>query len=158
SDRTSSALLYVRVEPGKKAFARANWPTIQNMMLYILDQHLKPVGTGITGELYISGDGLARGYLLRPHDSAERFIANPFSPVPGARMYRTGDLARFLENDNIEFLGRNDDQVKIRGYRVELGEIEAALRQNPALEDAVVVAREDHSGEKRLVAYVVGRQ
>jgi amino acid adenylation domain-containing protein len=131
---------------------------IQNMQLYILDKHLKPVAGGATGELYISGDGLARGYLRRPHDTAARFIANPFSQRPGARMYRTGDLARFLEDDNIEFLGRNDDQVKIRGYRVELGEIEAALRQNSALEDAVVVTREDTSGERKLVAYVVGRQ
>ena len=131
---------------------------IQNMQLYILDEQLNPVAGGMTGEIYISGDGLARGYFRRPDATAERFIANPFSETPGARMYKTGDLARFLADRNIEFLGRNDNQVKIRGYRIELGEVETALIQHPRVADAVVVAREATARDKKLVAYVVGEQ
>jgi amino acid adenylation domain-containing protein len=99
--------------------------------------------------------GLARGYLNRPESTAEKFIANPFSTEPGARLYKTGDLARYLSNGNIECLGRLDHQVKIRGFRIELGEIESHLRRHPAIQDVVVVAREDAPGDKRLVAYLV---
>jgi amino acid adenylation domain-containing protein len=123
--------------------------------IYILDQHGNPVPIGVHGQLHIGGPGLARGYLNRPDLTASVFVPDPFSAEPGARMYKTGDLARYLPDGNIEFLGRADQQVKIRGFRIELEEIEATLGQHPAVRQAVVLAREDAQGEKRLVAYVV---
>lgn len=131
---------------------------VDNTQTYILDTHLQPVPVGVTGELYIGGAGLARGYLNQPELTAERFVRNPFVEMPGARMYKTGDLARWMTDGNIEFLGRNDHQVKLRGFRIELGEIETKLTEHPGIREAVVLAREDVAGEKTLVAYYIGSE
>lgn len=134
---------------------------IANTQSYILDHTLRPVPIGVIGELYIGGDGLARGYLNRPELSAERFITNPFITVEDraalrpTQLYRTGDLCRYLEDGNIQFLGRIDHQVKIRGFRIELGEIEAILLAHPSIQEAAILAPEDELGNKRLVAYFV---
>jgi amino acid adenylation domain-containing protein len=127
---------------------------IANTQVYILDSHLRPVPIGVPGELYIGGDGLARGYLNQPELTTFAFIPNPFSDKQGARLYKTGDLAHYRPDCNIEFLGRIDEQVKIRGFRIELGEIEALLNQHPAVREAIAIAK-DVSGNKRLVAFVV---
>jgi amino acid adenylation domain-containing protein len=126
---------------------------LANVQVYLLDNALRPVPIGIAGELYIGGPGVARGYLNRPELTAQRFIPNSFSEVPGARLYRTGDLARFLPDGNLEFLGRVDEQVKLNGYRIELGEIEATLTRHENVRRAVVAVR-----ETELVAYVVPRR
>ncbi len=128
---------------------------IANTQVFVLDESHNPVPIGIAGELVVDSHGLARGYHNRPDLTAEKFIPNPFSKTPGSRLYRTGDLCRWLPDGNLEFLGRIDHQVKIRGYRIELGEIESSLRAQGQVREAVVVAREDQPGEKRLVAYVV---
>ncbi|NEU81442.1 non-ribosomal peptide synthetase [Nostoc sp. UIC 10630] len=126
---------------------------IANTQVYILDSLLQPVPIGVTGELYIGGESLARGYLHRPDLTAERFIRNPFAPE--GRLYRTGDLVCYQADGNIEFLGRIDHQVKIRGFRIELSEIEATLTQHPQVRDAVAIAREDIPGVKSLAAYII---
>jgi amino acid adenylation domain-containing protein len=128
---------------------------LSNTEVWVLDQQGRMAPVGVAGELYIGGDGLARGYLGRPELTAEKFVPHPFSRQPGARLYRTGDLVRYREDGNVEFLKRMDQQVKVRGFRVELGEIESTLNQYWAVVESVVVDRKDASGDTRLIAYIV---
>ncbi|RMT41056.1 Amino acid adenylation, partial [Pseudomonas syringae pv. solidagae] len=131
---------------------------VGNSRLYVLDGHGQPLPLGVPGELYIGGQGVAKGYLNRDELTDETFVADPFDSDPQARLYRTGDLVRWRADGNLEYLGRNDDQVKIRGFRVELGEIEARLAEHPDVLEAVVLCRQDTPGDKRLVAYVTAQQ
>jgi amino acid adenylation domain-containing protein len=144
---------YIEMERGAQGTPTIGRP-ITNTKAYILDQWLQPVPVGVAGELYLAGDGLARGYWNRPDQTAEKFIPNPFNAEGGERLYRTGDLAIYLLDGQIDYIGRADNQVKVRGYRIELGEIESVLRQRQELTDVVVVVREDEPGDKRLVAYL----
>jgi amino acid adenylation domain-containing protein len=130
---------------------------IANIQMYVLDQRMQLAPIGVTGEIYIGGIGVGRGYLNRPELTAERFIADPFSADPQARLYKTGDLGRWRADAALEYLGRNDYQVKIRGFRIELAEIEARLACHAQVKEAVVVAREDVVGDRRLVAYLTTR-
>jgi amino acid adenylation domain-containing protein len=131
---------------------------LANTQLYLLDSNLEPVPIWATGEVYIGGFNVARGYHNSPELTAEKFTANLLTTEPGARLYRTGDLARYLPNGAIEFLGRRDHQVKVRGFRIELGEIEAALSSHPLVQQSIILVREDEAGEGRLIAYFVPAQ
>ncbi len=133
------------------------WP-LSNTRIYLLDEHLRPVPMGVSGELYVGGVQVGRGYLGRPELTAERFLPDPFSTEPGARLYRTGDQARHRAEGELEFLGRGDSQVKVRGFRIELGEIEAALAKHPAVRDCIVDARDDGTGQKRLLAWFIATE
>ena len=128
---------------------------IPNARTYVLDANLQPVPIGVPGELYIGGAGVSRGYINRSDQNREKFIPDPFSSKQGDRLYKTGDLVRYLPDGNLEFLDRIDRQVKIRGFRIELGEIESTLSQHPDVQEAVILAREEDSGGKRLIAYLV---
>lgn len=128
---------------------------LNNVRLYILDKNYRPQPVGVTGELFIAGECLGRGYLNRPEISAEKLIPNPFAKKSGERIYRTGDLARYTPKGDVEYMGRCDNQVKIRGFRIELGEIESAVNQIPGVKEAVVLIREDAINDKKIVAYIV---
>ncbi|APR84357.1 Malonyl CoA-acyl carrier protein transacylase [Minicystis rosea] len=151
--------VHVTYRPVRRADLERPWSSVigralPDLQIYILDAHRTPVPIGVTGEMYVGGAGVSRGYLDRPELTAERFLPNPFGE---GRLYKTGDLGRLLASGDIEYLGRIDHQVKIRGFRIELGEIEAVLDTHPAVRESVVLAREDEPGEKRLVAYLVLR-
>ncbi len=128
---------------------------LDNTQVYILSEEMKLLPLGMTGEIYLGGVGLARGYLNQPGITAERFIEHHFKDIPHSKLYKTGDRGRYLPDGNIEFIGRTDNQVKIRGFRIELGEIETILNQHPMIKQNVVILREDIPGNKRLVAYIV---
>ncbi|XYI03830.1 non-ribosomal peptide synthase/polyketide synthase [Sorangium sp. So ce1128] len=157
TETTTFATWHLVTEVPEGATAVPIGTPIANTRAYVLDRHLEPVPIGVLGELYIGGPGVARGYLNRPELTAERFIPDPYSGEPGARLFRTGDLCRRLPDGTLDFTGRIDHQVKLRGFRIELGEIELTLGQHPDVRQAVVVAREDASGNGQLVAYVVAR-
>ncbi len=154
SEDTTYSTFALRSATGPATIGRP----IANTEIYLLDPCMQPVPAGVVGQLYISGDGLARGYLQRPDLTAEKWIPNPFSVKPGLRLYNTGDLARHLPSGNLEFLGRSDRQVKIHGFRIELGEVEARLAEHPGVSEAVVLVREDGEAGKRMVAFYTGEE
>jgi amino acid adenylation domain-containing protein len=157
TEATTFACCYA-VEKNRRGATVPIGRPIANTTAYVLNQAMQPVAIGERGELFIGGVGVARGYFNRPDLTAARFVPDPFCGQEGTRLYRTGDLCRYLEDGNIEFLGRLDNQIKLRGLRIELGEIEAELQKYPAVRQAVVLAREDTPGNKRLVAYVAADQ
>lgn len=157
TETTCATLVYAAPQelPSDVSAAIPKGSPLGNTAVYILDEAGQPVPLNIPGELFIGGEGVTRGYLNRPRLTAERFLPDPFSQTPGARMYRTGDLAIYQPDNTLKLLGRLDHQVKIRGYRIETGEIDSLLSEHPAIIDALVIAREDNAGDKRLIAYWV---
>ncbi|HEY6802400.1 MAG TPA: non-ribosomal peptide synthase/polyketide synthase [Pyrinomonadaceae bacterium] len=151
TEATIDASIWSSASGSEVTLGRPIW----NTEMYVLGRELELLPIGVAGELYIGGDGLARGYIGRSELTAERFVPHLYSPVPGARLYRTGDLVRYRVNGELEYLGRADEQVKLRGFRIELGEIEVVLQRHAAVRECVVVVREDVPGDKRLVGYVV---
>ncbi len=131
---------------------------ISNTQTYVLDEQMNLSPTGVAGELYLGGVGLARGYWHRCELTAEKFVPDPFGSEAGGRLYRTGDWARWRPNGSLEYIGRRDEQVKLRGNRIELGEIETALRLHPKIQDAAVIISQDAAGEKRIAAYLVSNE
>lgn len=153
STEVAADATYYEVGPSDQWSSVPIGKPIANAQAHVLDTRLRPVPVNVQGEIYIGGDAVSLGYWKRPELTSERFISDRFSQKPGARLYRTGDLGRYLPDGNIEYLGRRDHQVKVRGFRIELGEIEAALGNYSAVSQCVVVAREDESGDKRLIVY-----
>lgn len=151
SEDTTYSTFALRSARGRATIGRP----ISNTRAYALDKNMQTVPIGVPGELYLGGEGLARGYLNHPALTAEKFVPNPFSNAASARLYRTGDLVRYLPDGSLEYLGRTDHQIKLRGFRIELGEVESVLRKHPEIRDNVVLVREDHPGDRRLVAYLV---
>jgi amino acid adenylation domain-containing protein len=152
---TAIEVTYWNCRPDTKLASVPIGRPVANTQAYILDETFAPVPIGVTGELFIGGIQVGRGYLRRPALTAEKFVPDPFSATPGARLYRTGDLTRFLQDGTIEYLGRADHQIKIRGFRIELGEIEAALAQHPGVLEAAATVFEQSAADKRLVGYIV---
>jgi amino acid adenylation domain-containing protein len=157
SSEAAADVTYYDVEASEPADSIPLGRPIANTGIYILDRNLRPVPIGVVGNIYIAGEGLARGYLARPELTAEKFIPHPFANEPGQRLYNTGDLGRFRKDGAIEYKGRTDHQVKIRGSRVELGEVESALLTHPGILEGIVLVQPDNSGENQLTAYVRAR-
>lgn len=155
TEATVGCIVYKYRERNKREKSLPIGTPIHNSRVYILDEELNLVPKGVPGDLWIAGDGLARGYLNKPEMTSEKFVEAPFNPEE--RMYKTGDIARWKLDGTIEFFGRKDNQVKVRGFRIELGEIENSLLSHNDIKEAVVLARENEEQEKYLTAYVTGR-